>query len=214
MNIDKGQVLEHLRTTPLDELGDEFETLVARVYQHRKANKGYTPKPIFGACVGLGGCSVCVEVAYVVKDAEGNIVGLALKKRKTDNTDPWNDLFHGTGSVIRPNEFETAALQRTLKEASDAAWDLDKLQRLGVTRHQEPERWSTCRSTVYAQIVTEDEVASFKGVWKIFANSRDANIINHHQQIFDQVMSWMSGASPIGSEVDVSEFPVVAPIPE
>lgn len=188
----KEGTLEWLAETPLNELGEVFKVLVERVYQHRKANNGFTPKEIFEQCVGMSGMSSSAQIVNEVVDATGRHVGYALKQRDSSELgDAWAGLYHSTCTTARITDTPATTLGRDTKETFGVTKPEEKLEFLGVTIHDEPERWSSCMTVMHRRKVTEEQVAQFTGVWRIFS---DDNIRNHHKDIIDHnwyLLEWV-----------------------
>ncbi len=198
----------------LAKLGPLFTELVKLVSEYRKENKGYTPSNIFEQCVGLGGRYNCVEIATVVFEGD-DFRGFALKKRvEGDPAHPWHGLYHGTGATIRTNDSIADALTRASLETYPEPEHHINLTYVGTTLHDEPQRHATCESRIFVRKVHYNHLKTFLGEWKIFFTPLDAEIIDHHQQIYQQLFDWSvmfwdmkRDASGI-SFADVRKYPV------
>lgn len=189
----KAGVLKQLiAETPLNELGEVFRVLVERLYAHRKANNGFTPREIFEQCVGMSGMSVSVQIVNEVVAPSGEHIGYALKQRDaTEIGDEWAGLYHSTCTTARMPDTPTMMLGRDTKETFGVTRQGEELEFLGVTIHDEPERWSSCLTVMHRRRVTADQVAQFTGTWKIFS---DDDIRYHHKEIIDHnwyLLEWV-----------------------
>lgn len=188
----KQKMLETVAKIPLNELGELFRSLVQRVYEHRKQNKGYVPLEIFEACLGMGGMSVSVQIVNEVVDRDGNRIGFALKKRESSEAGAaWANLYHSTCCTARMLDVPEDALNRDTKETFGSV-PTENLEFLGVTIHDEPERWSSCYTVMHRRRVGLDDVKNFVGEWKIFTEtdirSRNPEIVDHNWYLLDWVM--------------------------
>lgn len=180
-------VLWSLKHAELRELGEVFKLLVEKVYRYRLANEGYVPVEIFEACVGMGGVSVSVQIVNEVIE-NGVHIGFALRKRGGEEVgEKWQGLYHSTCATASLLTTPESAFKRNTIDAFGYLPTLDKLEKLGVTIHNEPERWSACVTIMYRRKVTREQVASFKGGWKIFTDIHDPLIIDHNQYLLEWV---------------------------
>ncbi len=189
---EKEKVLEFIGGAPLKELREVFLRLVERVYAHRKANKGYVPVEIFEPCLGMGGVTVSVQIVNEVIGADGKRIGFALKKREANESgDAWKDLYHSTCCTMRMTDAPEDALGRDTKETFGAI-PSEKPEFLGVTIHDEPERWSACVTIMHRRKVRAEDMRQFVGEWKIFTEAdvraHDPQIIDHNWYLLEWVL--------------------------
>ncbi len=192
LRLMKKLVLWWVRRMPLNELGELFLLLVRRVYEYRKEHKGYVPLEIFEACLGMGGVSVSVQIVNEVVDENGNRIGFALKRRESNEAgSAWANLYHSTCCTARMPDVPKDALDRDTKETFGNVPE-EKLEFLGVTIHDEPERWSSCYTVMYRRKVSFEDVNKFIGEWKVFAaediKNRHQKIVDHNWYLLDWVM--------------------------
>ncbi|OGZ08558.1 MAG: hypothetical protein A3D65_04870 [Candidatus Lloydbacteria bacterium RIFCSPHIGHO2_02_FULL_50_13] len=181
-----------LAEMPLNELNEMFLALAKRLYAYRKANNGFVPKEIFEACVGMSGMSVSVQIVNEVVDAKGMHIGYAMKQRDSSELgDAWACLYHSTCTTARLQDTPATMLGRDTKETFGVTKPEERLEYLGVTIHDEPERWSSCLTVMHRRMVATEEVSQFTGTWKIFS---DNDIRYHNKEIIDHnwyLLEWV-----------------------
>ncbi|MBI4032691.1 hypothetical protein HY374_03230 [Candidatus Berkelbacteria bacterium] len=185
------KVLTWIKDVPLAALGALFRLLVERVYAHRQANKGYVPREIFEPCLGLAGVTVSVQIVNELVDVRGRRIGFALKQREPDEAG-WAGLYHSTCGTARLPDDHKAALMRNTEETFGKVPADDKVEFLGVTIHDEPERWSACYTIMHRRKVRLDDLKRFVGTWLVFRDdeirARNPEIVDHNCFLLDWVM--------------------------
>ena len=186
-------IVSFVKEAPLTELGPVAETLATRLYQHRQANNGWTPKELFVACLGIGGMYTAVEIAVEVF-REGRTLGYALKKRNTPGEIGWVDQLQIIGAATTSKGLDDA-LMRVGREAyldlERARAFVERARLIGISVHDESVRQCVCWSIMHQICVDERELANFAGTWEIIPHNsafRDTTIVDHHQPMLRWVM--------------------------
>ena len=181
-------LIEWARNVPLSALGEIFQILAERIYNHRKRNNGHVPGDIFESCLSMAGMSVSIQVVNVVVDDNRETMGFALKQRsESEIGEKWTNLYHSTCSTGLLIDTPISVLDRISEETFGFINTNDNVEFLGVTIHDEPERHCACLTVVHRRKIKTTDVGSFLGTWKIFTNIHDKNIIDHNQYILEWV---------------------------
>ncbi len=183
--MDKNELLKFVETTELKDLAEVFAILAKRTYEHRKNNNGFVPREIFASCIGLGGGYLCAEI---VVEVEGK--GYALKKRNNSNEESWENQYQIPGCAVRITDNQEKVFARLSDEIfGKEIIDLEnQISYLGCEIHDEPERLATCWTLMYKLTIQEKNLNQLSGEWKIFQNTDNARIIDHHRN----TLKWAS----------------------
>lgn len=175
-------VRRHIEDTPLDELGEVFEIIATRVFQHRQENRGFVPLEIFPYCVGIGGGYLCAEIVVIAEDGSG----FYLKKRVGEDELGWKGQFQIPGTSIRTTDNPEDVFERLSDEISSESglrFNMYNAAFIGIETHNEPERMATCWTAVWQIVIPKDLDSSFSGEWEFFSQDDLDNekIIDHHR---------------------------------
>ena len=185
-----GSAIDLVGRAPWTELVPLMQALSGRLYAERQENpRGYTPKPIFELCLGMGGMFVSAQIVNEVVGPNGEHLGFALKKRdESDSGDAWRGMFHSTCTSGLIKDTPGTMLDRDTVEAFGFHPEDDTIEFLGVTIHDEPERCGACLTVMHRRKVTMGMFSTFNGTWEIFKDVNDPRIIDHNRYLLQWVL--------------------------
>lgn len=178
------ELISETEDCELEELAPLFNVLSRRVFEHRLANSGFVPLPIYPAMVGFGGVYVSVEVILRLVDEDGEFRGFLLKMREEDDQG-WKELWHIPGVAARMTDGTIEPFERLAGEifGQDDASLMRCAKPIGVEIHAEfDERPASCWTLVYVLDIGEMEELQ-GGTWRLFSFDQlgESGIVDHHR---------------------------------
>ncbi len=193
-------VEEWAKKTPLEEMGNVLKIVAERLDEHRKGNKGFTPKSIFEPCLGIGLGYGAHEMMIIVMDGPVR-TGVMLKLRSKDELS-WAGFYQIPGVVEQPLDTEQTVINRLSKEIygeegrlrADLSFCGGRF--LGIETHYETERKCDCRTALWKMPVSRLDLPSLSGQWSLFTPDRfDSElIVDHHRNTLRSFFNEASGS--------------------
>ena len=170
-------VAEYFRITPLAETAVALKALQETEYEHRLANKGFAPLPVFESL--LGPDTVSVQIVHEVRDENGKRLGYALRLRDA-NEAGYGGLYHNTCCSMRWLDDLETALARDDSDAFQGTHP-SPIEKLGVTKHHEIPRKNMDFTFMHRRVIAMEDIAQMNGTWKFFSDeeirAHPANVV-------------------------------------
>ena len=182
-----------IKSGEFEVLGTILDPISQWLDEHRRANGGWTPSPLFVPGLRFGGVCVVTDIVVSVYDESSSFIGFALKKREKEETG-WHGQFHVVGTPSNRIDTDESIFRRLSNELYGTAekwrWLLSFAVLAGREIHDEKIRGVVCYAETYEFGVPLSTFAKLQGEWRIFTEKDfgDESIIDHHHA----VLRWMA----------------------
>jgi len=160
-----------------------FKMIANSLYEHRLANHGYMPAPIYIPVKEMGGTDAAFEVVVrVIKNSQSRYL---LKRRSQAEAD-YHGSLHVIGTSVRGEDQPSDILDRLsveiFGEAGKLSWK--DLEKIGTAIYDEsPVRRTISVTTVFMLTISEDQRSELTEGWEVVEDFNASDIIPIHAAV-------------------------------